>query len=96
MKRILPKLSFKANLAAILISLVGQHYYLTLRHSVKRGQLEPAVRAYTDKYLKIWHESQNSRRARLLKPLQPMFERWGRELQKKAAAEKKKKQAANS
>src|SRR2546428_13856819 len=45
-KRIIPRLSFKSNLAAVIFSLVGQHYYFTLRHSVKRGQVEPAVRAY--------------------------------------------------
>ena len=35
-KRLLPRLSFKSNLAAVLFSLVGQHFYLTLRHSVKK------------------------------------------------------------
>lgn len=89
-KRLMPKLSFKGNLAAILFSLVGQHYYLTLRHSVKRGQIESAVRAYTEKQLRAWQERQHSLRARLFKPLQPTFERWARSLQKKAAAEKKK------
>src|ERR1044071_4688564 len=39
-KRLLPRLSFKANLAAVIFSLVGQHHYLTLRHSVTKGQLE--------------------------------------------------------
>src|SRR5205807_7919769 len=36
-KRIIPRLSFKGNLVAVLFSLVGQHYYLTLRLSVKTG-----------------------------------------------------------
>src|SRR5918998_1369601 len=65
MKRIMPRLSFKGNLAAIIFSMVGQHYYLTLRHSVKRGQIESAVRAYTEKYLRIWHERQHTVRSRL-------------------------------
>lgn len=92
-KRILPRLSFRGNLAAIIFSLVGQHYYLTLRHSIKRGQIEPAVRAYTDKHLRIWHERQHTVRSRLFKPFQPKFEKWGRALQKRAAAERRKKES---
>ena len=89
-KRLVPKLSFKGNLAAVIFSLVGQHYYLTLRHSVKKGQLEASIRAYTEKYLKIWSESQHSFRTRLFKPLQPTFERWAKTLQRQAAKERKK------
>jgi hypothetical protein len=95
-KRILPRLSFRGNLAAIIFSLVGQHYYLTLRHSIKRGQIEPAVRAYTEKHLRIWHERQHTVRSRIFKPFQPTLERWGRALQKRAAAERKRKQSINS
>jgi hypothetical protein len=75
----------------VIFSLVAQHYHLTLRHSVKRGQVEPAVRAYTEKQLKAWNESQHKFRAKLFKPLQPTLERWSKSLAKKAAAEKKKK-----
>lgn len=89
-KRIVPRMSFKGNLAAILFSLVGQHYHLTLRHSLKKTQLEPAVRMYTEKQLKAWNEKKHSLRARLFKPLQPTLERWAKGLQKRAAAEKKK------
>jgi hypothetical protein len=89
-KRIIPRLSFKGNIAAIVFSLVGQHYHLTLRHSVKRAQVESAVRLYTEKQLKTWNEKQHSIRARIFKPIQPTLERWGKSLQKKAAAEKKK------
>jgi hypothetical protein len=91
LKRLLPRLSFRGNLAAIIFSLVGQHYYLTLRHSIKRGQIEPAVRAYTEKRLQDWHERQHTVRSRLFKPIQPTLERWGRSLQKRAAAERKRK-----
>jgi len=90
-KRIIPRLSFKGNLCGVLFSLVGQHYYLTLRHSVKRGQIEPAVRAYVEKHLKIWNEQQHRFRAWLFRPIQPVLERWSKSLAKKAAAEKKKK-----
>jgi len=90
-KKIIPRLSFKGNLAGVIFSLVGQHYYLTLRHSVKRGQVEPAVRAYVEKQLKTWNEQQHRIRAKLFKPLQPTLERWSKSLAKKAAQEKKKK-----
>src|SRR5438067_11972078 len=89
-KKIIPRLSFKGNLAGVIFSLVGQHYYLTLRHSVKRGQIEPAVRAYVEKQLKSWNEQQHRFRAKLFKPIQPALERWSRSLAKKAAQEKKK------
>lgn len=89
-KRIVPRMSFKSNLVALVISLVAQHYHLTLRHSLKKTQLEPAIRSYTEKQLKLWNERKHSFRARLFKPLQPTFERWAKGLQKRAAAEKKK------
>jgi len=90
-KQIIPRLSFKGNLAAVVFSLIAQHYHLTLRHSVKRGAVEPAVRAYVEKQLKAWNEQQHKIRAKLFKPLQPTFERWSRSLAKRAAQEKKKK-----
>lgn len=83
-KRLLPRLSFKANLAAVIFSLVGQHHYLTLRHSVKKGQLEASIRLYTEKQLRRWNEKEHGLRARLFKPLQPTFERWARNLQRRA------------
>jgi hypothetical protein len=92
-KRLMPRLSFKGNLAAVIISLVGQHYYLTLRHSIKKVQIEQGVRAYTEKHVRLWHARQHTLRARLFKPLQPTLERWGRTLQKRAQAERKKNQA---
>jgi hypothetical protein len=90
-KQIIPRLSFKGNLAAVVFSLTAQHYHLTLRHSVKRGAVEPAVRAYVEKQLKAWNEQQHKIRAKLFKPLQPTFERWSRSLAKRAAKEKKRK-----
>ena len=93
-KKIVPKLSFKSNLVALVFSLVGQHYHMTLRHSMKKTQYEPAIRAYTEKHLKLWNEKKHSFRARLFKPLQPTFERWAKSLQKRAAAEKRKSLAS--
>jgi hypothetical protein len=93
-KRLVPRLSFKSNIVALVFSLVGQHYHFTLKHSLKKTQLEPAVRQYTEKQLKAWNERKHSFRARLFKPLQPTFERWAKSLQKRAAAEKKKSLAS--
>lgn len=93
-KRIIPRLSFKSNLVALIFSLVGQHYHLTLRHSLKKTQFEPAVRMYTEKQLRNWNEKKHTLRARLFKPLQPTFEKWAKSLQKRAAAERKKSLAS--
>jgi hypothetical protein len=92
MKRFMAKSSFKANLAGVLFSLVGQHYYLTLRHSVKRTGLEPQIRQYAEKNLKAWSEKQSegSVRAKLFKPFRPMLERWAKWLNQKAAQAQKK------
>lgn len=91
-KRWMAKSAFKSNLAGLLFSLVGQHYFLTLRHSVKKTNIEPQVRQYAEKNLKAWGEkqNQNSRRAKLFKPLQPYMERFAKWLQKKQAATQKK------
>ncbi|MGC2234859.1 MAG: hypothetical protein WA584_01690 [Pyrinomonadaceae bacterium] len=91
-KRWMAKSSFKSNLAGILFSLVGQHYYFTLRHSVKKQNLEPQIRQYAQKNLKDWSEKQSegSVRGRLFKPLRPYLERWAKWLNKKAAAAQKK------
>lgn len=90
-KRFMAKSSFKGNLAGLIFSLIGQHYYLTQRHSVKRQSLEPQIRQYAEKNLKKWSEKQaeGSWRAKLFKPFRPYLERWARWLNKKAAAAKK-------
>jgi hypothetical protein len=83
------RLSFKSNLAAVIYSLIGQHHLMTLRHSVKKGQFEQSVRAYTEKQLKKWSENEHTLRSRIFKPIQPTMERWARSLQKRAKAQKK-------
>src|SRR5260370_42111951 len=55
-KRIIPRLSFKGNLSAVIFSLVAQHYHLTLRHSVKRGSVEPAILPVVENELKTGNE----------------------------------------
>lgn len=91
-KKWMAKTSFKGNLAGLIFSLVGQHYYLTLRHSVKKQNLEPQIRQYAEKNLKAWSEKQSagSFRAKLFKPFRPTLERWAKWLNKKAAEAQKK------
>lgn len=92
-KKWMAKTSFKGNLAGLIFSLVGQHYYLTLRHSVKKQNLEPQIRQYAEKNLRTWSEQQNqgSLRAKFFKPFRPMIERWAKWLNKKAARAQKGK-----
>lgn len=90
-KRWMAKTSFKANLTGLIFSLVGQHYYFTLKHSVKKQNLEPQIRQYAEKNLRAWNEEQSkhSIRAKIFKPFRPIIERWAKWLSKKAAQAKK-------
>jgi hypothetical protein len=92
-KKWMAKSSFKGNMAGLLFSLVGQHYYLTLRHSIKKQSLEPQIRQYAEKNLRAWSEKQNANsiRAKIFKPFRPMIERWAKWLNKKAAQAQKGK-----
>lgn len=89
-KRWMQRASFKGNMASTIFSLVGQHYHLTKRHSVRKNQLEQLVRNYAQTQLRKWAESEHTLRTRLFKPLQPTFERWALALQKRAKKEGKK------
>ena len=55
-KRWMAKSSFKANVAGLVFSLVGQHYFLTLKHSVKKQNLEPQI-AVRGKELRAWRKN---------------------------------------
>jgi len=92
-KRWMAKSSFKSNVAGLIFSLVGQHYYFTFKHSVKKQSLEPQIRHYAEKNLREWSEKQNkdSFRAKLFKPARPYIERLAKWLNKKAAENQKKK-----
>lgn len=96
--RLMPKLSFRANLATLVFSLVGQHYFLTFRHSVKRSQIEGQVRQYAEKNLRAWSEKQaeGSWRSKFFKPFRPLLERWAKSLNKKAAEAQKKTAGSKS
>jgi hypothetical protein len=91
-KRFMAKQGFKGNLAGLVFSLVGQHYFLTYKHSVKKQSLEPQIRQYAEKNLRTWsdEQSKHSIRARLFKPFRPMLERWAKWLNKKASEAQKK------
>lgn len=91
LKRFMAKSGFKGNIAGLMFSLVGQHYYLTQKHSIKRTALEPQIRQFAEKNLKVWSEKQNegSIRAKIFKPFRPYLERWAKWLNKKAADAKK-------
>jgi len=91
-KKFMAKQGFKGNIAGLIFSLVGQHYFLTFKHSVKRQSLEPQIRQYAEKNLRSWSEvqQQGSFRAKLFKPFRPALERWAKWLNKKAAEAQKK------
>jgi hypothetical protein len=91
-KRWMAKSSFRSNLAGLIFSLVGQHYHLTLKHSVKKQNLEPQIRQYAEKNLRAWSERETSSsiRGKLFKPFRPMIERWAKWLNKKAAEAQKR------
>jgi hypothetical protein len=91
-KRLMAKTSFKSNIAGLIFSLVGQHYFFTFKHSVRKQNLEPQIRQYAEKHLRTWSEGQNQNtvRGRLFKPFRPVLERWARWLNKKAAQAQKK------
>src|SRR5436190_23562829 len=91
MKKFMAKSSFKGNLAGLIFSLAGQHYYLTFRHSVKKGSLEPQIRQFAEKNLRAWSDKQaeTSWRGKLFKPFRPYLERWAKWLNKKEAEGKK-------
>ena len=91
-KKWMAKQGFKGNLAGLIFSLVGQHYFLTYKHSVKKQGLEPQIRQYAEKNLRAWSEEQSkgSIRAKMFKPFRPALERWAKWLNKKAAEAQKK------
>lgn len=85
------KLSLKANLAQVVLSLVAQHYYLTLSKGIKKNQLETACRLYVEKHFEKWREKEGGFRVKLLKPFKPMLDRMARRLAKKYKEEMEKK-----
>ena len=86
-KRLLTKLALKSNLAQVVLSLVAQHYQLTLSKGVKKTLLEPAIKSYVERHFEKWREREGGLRVRLLKPFKPQLDRFAKRLAKKYKAE---------
>ncbi|HEY6331592.1 MAG TPA: hypothetical protein VI756_19865 [Blastocatellia bacterium] len=92
-EKLMSRLTVKPNIAQAVLSLVAQHYHMTLSKGIKKGQLEIACRAYTEKYFAKWRESQGGLRMRLTKPFRPTLDKWARKLSKKYKEEMARKKA---
>lgn len=90
-KRLLTRLALKSNLAQVVLSLVAQHYHLTLSKGIKKGLLEPAIKSYVEKHFEKWREKEGGLRVRLLKPFKPQLDRIARKLARKYKEEIAKK-----
>ena len=90
-KRLLTRLALKSNLAQVVLSLVAQHYHLTLAKGVKKTQLEPAIKSYVEKQFEKWREKEGGLRVKLLKPFKPQLDRLARKLAKRYKEELAKK-----
>jgi hypothetical protein len=90
-KRLLTKLALKSNLAQVILSLIAQHYQLTLSKGVKKTLLEPAIKSYVERHFEKWREREGGLRVRLLKPFKPQLDKFARKLAKRYKAELTKK-----
>jgi hypothetical protein len=90
-KRLLTRMALKSNLAQVVLSLVAQHYQLTLSKGVKKALLEPAIKSYVEKHFERWREKEGGLRVKLLKPFKPQLDRLARRLAKKYKQELTKK-----
>jgi hypothetical protein len=89
-QNLMARLALKPNLAQVVLSLIAQHYYLTISKGIKKTQLEYAVRSYTEKHFERWREKQGGLRMKLLKPFRPHLDRLARKLSKKYREELEK------
>jgi len=94
-ERLMSRMALKPNLAQLVLSLIAQHYHLTLAKGVKKTELERACRTYTEKYFEKWRESNGGLRMKLTKPFRPTLDKWAKKLSKKykEGVEKEKKRA---
>ncbi|HSB12665.1 MAG TPA: hypothetical protein VLM38_24460 [Blastocatellia bacterium] len=90
-KRLLTRLALKSNLAQVVLSLVAQHYQLTLSKGVKKTLLEPAIKSYVERHFEKWREKEGGLRVKLLKPFKPQLDRLARRLARKYKDELAKK-----
>jgi len=95
-ERLMSRMALKPNLAQLVLSLVAQHYHMTLAKGVKKNELERACRSYTERYFEKWRETNGGLRMRLTKPFRPVLDRWAKKLSKKykeGLAKEKKRSA---
>lgn len=92
-QRLMSRLALKPNIAQVVLSLVAQHYYLTLSKGIKKNQLETACRSYAEKYFEKWRENQGGLRMKLTKPFRPFLDRMAKKLSKKYKQEVERKKA---
>jgi hypothetical protein len=90
-KRLLTKLALNSNLAQVVLSLVAQHYQLTLSKGVKKTLLEPAIKSYVERHFEKWRDKEGGLRVRLLKPFKPQLDKFARKLARKYKSELAKK-----
>lgn len=95
-QNLLTRMALKSNLAQVVLSLVAQHYYLTLSKGIKKNQLETACRQYVEKHFEKWREREGGIRVRLLKPFKPFLDRMAKKLAKRYKEELQRKQAAQN
>ena len=93
-QNLLAKLAIKSNLAQIILSLIAQHYYLTLSKGIKKNQLETACRLYVEKHFEKWRDQEGGLRVKLLKPFKPRLDKMARRLAKRYKEEMDRKQAS--
>lgn len=92
-KNLLTKLTLKATVAQVVISLVAQHYCLTLRKGIKKNQFEVACRQYVEKHFETWREREGGLRAKLLKPFKPYLDKFAKKLARRYRQEMERKAA---
>ena len=90
-KRLLTRLALKSNLAQVVLSLVAQHYQLTLSKGVKKTLLEPAIKSYVERHFERWREKEGGLRVKLLKPFKPQLDKLARRLARRYKEELAKK-----
>lgn len=89
-KKFLAKAQLKQVIAQLVLTLVAQHYLITIASKRKRGgEIERAARDYVEKYFRVWRDQNAGRRARLFKPFVPYLEKLQRSV-RKAEAERRR------
>ena len=90
-KRLLTRLALKSNLAQVVLSLVAQHYQLTLSKGIKKTQLESAIKSYVERHFEKWRDREGGLRVRLLKPFKPQLDKIAKRLARRYKEEMAKK-----